>query len=57
MSFMQRYKEKKNKHFYYVKPSVCKHIKLLSVNNVSELSNLGNYLNYTTQLRKESVVN
>jgi hypothetical protein len=44
------------KQFYCVKPSVFKLIKLLSVNNVSELSNLGNYLKYATQLCKESVV-
>ena len=44
------------KQFYYVKPSAFKLIKLLSVNNVSELSNLGNYLKYATQLRKESGV-
>ena len=44
------------KQFYHVKPNVFKLIKLLSVNNVSELSNLGNYLKYATQLRKESVV-
>ena len=40
------------KKFYYVKPSVFKLVQLLNVKNTRELSNLGKFLEYATNLRK-----
>ena len=42
------------KEFYYKKPSVFKLIKLLSVNNVSELCNLGKFLYLACKKRSET---
>ena len=52
--FYKELREKYIKVFYYRIPSVFKLTKLLSVNNVKELCNLGKYLYFATRKRKNS---
>ena len=43
------------KPYYYRKPSVFKLVQLLSVQNVRELCNLGNFLRFAGRLRSETM--
>lgn len=51
--FYVELRKKYIKSFYYKKPSVFKLVKLLSVNNIKELNNLGKYLSSAFKMRAQ----